>query len=91
MKGFLVEKKEEHEPKEKEMKKIMRNMKHQSQEENRIEERLEKYLEEKKLICERMEAELVHLGKEHDAKFIQTRYENSSKILYEIITTQRSK
>jgi len=36
-----------------------------------------------------MEVELVHLRKELDAKFIQTRYENSSKILDEIITTQR--
>ena len=36
-----------------------------------------------------MEAELVHLRKEIDAKFIQTRYENTSKILDEIITTQR--
>ena len=34
-----------------------------------------------------MEAELVHLRKELDAKFIQTRYENSFKILEEIITT----
>ena len=67
----------------------MRNLKHQIQEENRIEERLEKYLKEKQLICERMEAELVHLRKDLDAKFIQTRYENSSKILHEIIITQR--
>ena len=36
-----------------------------------------------------MEEELVHLRKELDAKFIQTRYENRSKILDEIITTQR--
>ena len=36
-----------------------------------------------------MEAELVHLRKELDAKFIQTRYENTSKILDGIITTQR--
>ena len=63
-------------------------MKHQIQDANKIEERLEKYLKEKKLICEKMEAELVHLRKDLDAKFIQTRYENSSKILDEIITTQ---
>ena len=36
-----------------------------------------------------MEVELVHLRKELDETFIQTRYENSSKILDEIITTQR--
>ena len=36
-----------------------------------------------------METNLVHLRKELDAKFIQTRYGNSSKILDEIITTQR--
>ena len=45
---------------------------------------MEKYLKEKKLICEKMEAKLVHLRKYLDAKFIQTRYENSSKILDEI-------
>ena len=49
---------------------------------------LEKSLKEKQLICDRMEAGLVHLRKELDAKFIQTRYENSSKNLDEIITTQ---
>ena len=50
---------------------------------------MEKYLKEKQLICEIMEVELVHLRKEIDAKSIQTRYENSSKILDEILTTQR--
>ena len=64
-------------------------MKHQIQEPNRIEERLEKSLKEKNLIYERMEEELVHLREELDAEFIQTRYENSSKILEKIVTTQR--
>jgi hypothetical protein len=36
-----------------------------------------------------MEAEIVHLIKELDAKITQTRYENSSKILDKIITTQK--
>ena len=36
-----------------------------------------------------MEAKLVHLRKELDAKLIQTRYKNKSKVLDEIITTQR--
>ena len=45
---------EEHEPKEKEMKKIMSNLKHQIQDANRIEQRLEKSLKQKQLICERM-------------------------------------
>jgi hypothetical protein len=36
-----------------------------------------------------MEAEIVQLRKELDTKFIQTKYENSSKILDKIITTQR--
>jgi hypothetical protein len=36
-----------------------------------------------------MEAEIVHLKKELDAKIIQTKSENSSKILDKIITTQR--
>ena len=44
MNCFLVEQQEEHEQKEKEMKKIMSNLKHQIQDANRIEERLEKYL-----------------------------------------------
>ena len=50
---------------------------------------LDKSLKEKQLTCERMEAELVHLRKELDAKLIQARYENSSKVLDKIITTQR--
>ena len=37
-----------------------------------------------------MEEKLVRLRKELDAKFIQTRYENISKILDEIITRQRN-
>jgi hypothetical protein len=36
-----------------------------------------------------MEAEIVHLKKEPDAKIIQTKSENSSKILDNIITVQR--
>jgi hypothetical protein len=54
-----------------------------------MEESMEKSLKEKKITCERMEEELVHLRKELDTKLIQTRYENSSKILDKIITTQR--
>jgi hypothetical protein len=36
-----------------------------------------------------MEAEIVHLKKKLDAKIIQTKFENSSKILDKIITAQR--
>ena len=36
-----------------------------------------------------METKLVQLRKELDARIIQTRYENCSKVLYKIITTQR--
>jgi hypothetical protein len=71
------------------MEKLMSNLKNQILEGNRMEEILEKSLKKKKITCERMEAELVHLRKELDAKLIQTRYENSSKILDKIITTQR--
>jgi hypothetical protein len=67
----------------------MRNLQNQILETNRIEESLEKSLKEKQTTYERMEAEIVHLRKELDAKFIQTKYENSSKILDKIITTQR--
>jgi hypothetical protein len=67
----------------------MNNLKKQILEANKIEESLEKSLEEKQIIVERMEAEIVHLKKELDAKIIQTKYENSSKILDKIITTQR--
>jgi hypothetical protein len=89
LKSFVVEQKEKHEHKEKEMEKLMRNLKNQILEANRMEESLEKSLKEKQITCERMEAEIVHLRKELDAKLIQTRYENSSKILDKIITTQR--
>jgi hypothetical protein len=71
------------------MEKLMSNLKNQILEENGIEESLKKYLKEKQITCERMEAEIVHLRKELDAKLIQTKYENSSKILDKIITTQR--
>ena len=37
-----------------------------------------------------MEAELIHLRKELDTKFVQKKYENSSKILDEIIIAQRN-
>ena len=71
------------------MEKILRNLKNQILEANRMEESLEKYLKEKKLTCERLEVELFHLRKELDAKLIQTRYENRSKVFNDIITTQR--
>ena len=56
LEGFLVEQHEEHEQKEKEMKKIMRNLKPQIEEASRTEERLEKYVKEEQLTCESMEA-----------------------------------
>ena len=65
----------------------MRNLKKQILDANRMEESLEKSLKEKQISYERMEAELVHLRKELDAKLIQTRYENISKLLDKIITT----
>jgi hypothetical protein len=71
------------------MEKLMSNLKNQILEANRMEESLEKSLKEKQITCERMEATLVHLRKELDTKLIQTRYENSFKILDKIITTQR--
>ena len=37
-----------------------------------------------------MEEELIHLRKGLDTKFVQNKYENSSKILDEIITAQRN-
>jgi hypothetical protein len=89
LKSVVVEQKEKHEHKEKEMEKLMRNLRNQILEENRIEESLEKSLKEKKITCERMEAEIVHVRKEIDAKLIQTKYENSSKLLDKIITKQR--
>ena len=67
----------------------MRNLKNQILEVNRMEESLEKSLKEKQLTYERMEVELAHLRKELDEKLIQTKYENSSKVLDKIITTQR--
>ena len=50
---------------------------------------MEESLKEKQLACERMEEKLVHLIKELDARVIQRRYENSSKVLDKIITTKR--
>ena len=56
LKSFVVEQKEKHEQEEKEMEKLMRNLKNQILEENKIEESLEKSLKEKQITCERMEA-----------------------------------
>ena len=67
----------------------MSNLKNQILDANRMEESLEESLKEKQLTCEIMEAKFVHLRKEFDGKLIQTRYENSSKVLDKIITTQR--
>jgi hypothetical protein len=89
LKIFVVEQKEKHEQKEKEMEKLMSNLKNQILEANRVEESLEKSLKEKQITCENMELEIVHLRKELDAKQIQTRYENISKLLDNNITTQR--
>jgi hypothetical protein len=89
LKSFIVEQKEKHEQKEKEMEKLMSKPKNQILEANRMEESLEKSLKEKQITCERMDADLIHRRKELDAKLIQTRYENSSKILDKIITAQR--
>jgi predicted nucleic acid-binding Zn-ribbon protein len=91
LKSFIVEQKEKHEQKEKETEKLMSNLKNQILEANRMEESLEKSLKEKQITCERMESEIVHLRRELDAKLIQTRYGNSSKVLDKIITTQRDK
>ena len=44
LKSFFVEQQEDDEQKEKEMKKIMSNLKHQIRDENKIEERMEKSL-----------------------------------------------
>jgi hypothetical protein len=89
LKSFVVEQKEKNEHKEKEMEKIMSNLKNQILEANRMEQSLEKSLKEKQITCEIMEAKLVHLRKELDAKLIQIRYGNSPKILDKIITTQK--
>jgi hypothetical protein len=56
LKICVVEQKEKHEHKEKEMEKLMTNLKKQILEANRIEESLEKSLKEKQITCERMEA-----------------------------------
>jgi hypothetical protein len=56
LKIFVVEQKEKHEQKEKEMEKLMSNLKNQILEANRMEESLEKSLKEKQITCERMEA-----------------------------------
>jgi hypothetical protein len=66
LKSFAVEQKEKHEQEEKEMEKLMRNLKNQILEANKIEESLEKYLKEKQITFERMEVEIVHRRKELD-------------------------
>ena len=55
------------------MEKLMNNLKKQILEANKIEENMEKSLKEKQITCEKMEAKIVHLKKELDAKIIQTK------------------
>ena len=72
------------------MEKIISKLKLQIREANKIEERLEESLREKQSTCERMEEELADLRRKLDTKFIQNKYENSSKTLDEIISAQRN-
>ena len=89
MKSFIVDKNEKHEQKNKEMDKIMINLKDKILEASKIEQSLEKSLKEKQMTYEIFEAELAFLRKELDSKHVQMKYENNSKILDEIIITQR--
>ena len=89
LKRFIVEHKEKHEQKNKEMEKIVSNLKDKILEASKIEESPEKSLKEKQMNCESFEAELALLRKQLETKHVQIKYENSSKILDEIITTQR--
>ena len=67
----------------------MSNLKDKILEASKIEESMEKSLKQKQMTCESFEAELALLRKELDTKHVQIKYENSSKILDETITTQR--
>jgi hypothetical protein len=70
------------------MEKLMSNLKKQILEENRIEESLEKSLKERTNNLSKNGGRNSSKRKELDTKIIQTRYENRSKILGTIITTQ---
>jgi hypothetical protein len=65
-------------------------LKTQLQEAKIIEEVISKQLNEKQQDCEKLEAEIVFLKRELEKGNNQSRFENSSKILDDILNSQRS-
>jgi chromosome segregation ATPase len=74
----------------KESKQIINDLKTQLQEAKRIEEVISKQLNEKQQDCEKLEAEIVFLKRELEKGNNQSRFENSSKILDDILNNQIS-
>jgi hypothetical protein len=74
----------------KESEQIIIDLKTQLQEAKRIEEVISKQLNEKQLDCEKLEAEIVFLKRELEKGNNQSRFENSSKILDDILNSQIS-
>ena len=64
-------------------------MKTQLQEAKRIEEVIREQLNEKKKDCEKLEDEIILLRKKLEKGTIQSRLENNSKILDDILNSQR--
>jgi hypothetical protein len=97
LKGQLLEFEEAHKSREREISKsvkeneqIIIDLKTQLQESKRIEEILTEQLNEKQQDCEKREAEIVLLKKELEKGKNHSRFENSSKILDDILNSQRS-
>jgi hypothetical protein len=74
----------------KETGKVINDLKTQLQEAKRIEEVILKQLNDREQDCEKLEAEIVLLKREIEKEKKQSRFENSSKILNDILNNQRS-
>jgi hypothetical protein len=74
----------------KETGKVINDLKTQLQEAKRIEEVILKQLNDREQDCEKLEAEIVLLKGEIEKEKKQSRFENSSKILNDILNNQRS-
>jgi hypothetical protein len=97
LRAQLQEFEESHQSKEidalrtiKESEKIISDLKSQLLEANKIEKVILKQLSDKKQVCEKLEAEIKLLKSELEKEKKGSKFENSSKILDEILSSQRS-
>ena len=80
---------EEHKSKHKELSQIIIDLKNQLQEAKKIGEDLDLQLKRRIQESERLEEEIMQLRKKLDEKFVQAKFENNSRTLDDILSSQR--